>query len=398
MSMGEPQIGEPPVVFLVAGEVSGDALGAGLMRALTKRLGAVRFSGVGGRQMEALGLRSIFPIEKIQLHGLSEVLIRLPDLWRRINATADEIARLRPSVLVLVDAPAFGLRVAKRVRRRAPEIPVVDYVSPSVWAWAPWRARWMKPYVDQLMAILPFEPEVHRALGGPPTTYVGHPLIERLTELRPGQDERTELGPGAPPVLLILPGSRRSEVERLMQPFGETAALVAEKVPGVEIVLPAVPALADEIKSRASRWPAPPAIVVGEEAKLGAFRRAHAALAASGTVTLELALAGVPMVVAYRVDLFLRALKPFLAAKSIVLANLISGENAIPEFLDRDVVAGKLTNALLPLLSDTPERRRQIEALAKVRERMKLEGESPSERAAAIVASTMRRPAPPGFR
>jgi lipid-A-disaccharide synthase len=381
------------VVFLIAGEESGDLLGAGLMRELARRLGRVTFRGVGGARMAAEGLTSIFPIEMIQLHGLSEVLLRLPDLRRRIAATADAVVEADPDVLVAIDSPAFSLRVAKRVRRLNPRIPIVDYVSPSVWAWAPWRARRMKPFVDHLMAILPFEPEVHRQLGGPPTTYVGHPLTERLGRLRPEFRDRASPGAGERPVLLVLPGSRRSEVGRLMQRFGETVKLVVDRIGPLEIVLPAVDALADDIRARAAGWPVQPVIVTGEEAKYAAFRRARAALAASGTVTLELALSGVPMVVAYRVDIFLRALKPLLRAKSIVLANLIAGENAIPEFLDDDATPENLAAALLPLLRETPERARQLAAFDEIERRMHLTEGTPSSRAADIVIATMKRPA-----
>ena len=385
--------GSGRVVFLIAGEESGDLLGAGLMRELAGRLGRVTFRGVGGTRMAAEGLASMFPIEMIQLHGLSEVRLRLPDLRRRIAATADAVVEADPDVLVAIDSPAFSLRVAKRVRRLNPRIPIVDYVSPSVWAWAPWRARRMKPFVDHLMAILPFEPEVHRQLGGPPTTYVGHPLTERLGRLRPGPTERASPVAGERPVLLVLPGSRRSEVGRLMQRFGETVKLVVDRIGPLEIVLPAVDALADDIRARAAGWPVQPAIVTGEDAKYAAFRRAKAALAASGTVTLELALSGVPMVVAYRVDIFLRALKPLLRAKSIVLANLIAGENAIPEFLDDDATPENLAGALLPLLQDTPERTRQVAAFDEIERRMRLTEGTPSSRAADIVIATMKRPA-----
>jgi len=249
----------------------------------------------------------------------------------------------------------------------------------------------MKRFVDHILAILPFEPEVHARLGGPPTTYVGHPLTEQLDMLRPRPGERAAPTPGVPPVLLVLPGSRRSEVRRLMARFGETVALVADKIGPVEVVLPAVANLADEIRTRAADWPVQPTVVVGEDARHAAFRRAHAALAASGTVTLELALAGVPMVVAYRVDIFLRLLKPFLIAKSIVLANLIAGENAIPEFLDGDATPEKLADALIPLLSDTPARGRQITACAAIEQRMRLADGTPSGRAAEVVLASMRK-------
>lgn len=381
----------PPSVFIIAGEESGDLLGASLMRELDRRFaGDVRFLGVGGRRMEQLGLRSLFPMEKIALHGLGEVLVRIPDLVARIRDTAEAVVEADPDVLVLIDAPGFNLRVARRVRGRAPKIPIVDYVSPSVWAWAPWRARRMAPHVDRLLAILPFEPEVHRRLGGPPTAYVGHPLTERIAELRPREGERQDLTPGMRPVLLVLPGSRRTEVRRLMDRFGRAVALVQSKVGPLDVVLPAVDHLADEIRARAATWPVKPTIVLGETAKLAAFRSAHVALAASGTVTLELALARVPMVVAYRVDIFLRVMKPLLQAKSIVMANLIAGTNAVPELLDGDTAPEKLAAALLPLFRDSPERRRQLAAFDEIDRRMGLPDGTPSGKAADAVVSAMR--------
>jgi lipid-A-disaccharide synthase len=385
----------PPVatVFIVAGEESGDILGSSLMTALSARLdGRVRFLGVGGARMARLGLAPLFPMEDIALHGLSEVLLRLPRLIGHIRQTARAIADARPDVLVLVDTPGFNLRLARRVRKLSPGIPIVDYVSPSVWAWAPWRARRMAPFVDRLLAILPFEPAVHRRLGGPPTTYVGHPLLQRLADLRPAFGERAPLGRGTRPVLVVLPGSRRSEVTRLMPVFGATVEKVAALCGPLEVLLPAVPRLAAEIRAAAASWPVEPTIVEGEGAAYAAFRRAHAALAASGTVTLELALSGVPMVVAYRVDMFLRALKPLLKAHSIVLANLILGENIIPEFLDDDAEPERLARTLAPLLAETPDRARQLAAFGQIEALMALDGNTPSGLAAEIVAEAMRQP------
>jgi lipid-A-disaccharide synthase len=297
----------------------------------------------------------------------------------------------KPDVLVLVDCPGFNLRVGKIVGQRAPSIPIVDYVSPSVWAYFPGRAAKMARYVDRLLAILPFEPEVHQRLGGPPTTYVGHPLIERLTNLRPLTGERAPLGHGRKPVLLVLPGSRRSEIRRLMDRFGATVARVVEQHGPVEVVLSAMPRHAAEIRARVVSWPVQPTIVEGEVATYAAFRRAHAALAASGTVTLELALSGVPMVVAYRLDPVLGLFKAFLQAHSIVLANLILGDNTIPEFLDGDASPDTLAEAVLPLLSDTPRRRRQIAAFDRLDALMALPEGTPSGRAAEIVLDAMRQ-------
>lgn len=381
----------PLHIWIVTGEESGDQLGAKLVQALRRRLGAdrVRFSGVGGRAMAREGVCSPFPIEDIAVMGITAVIGRLPTILDRIRRTAAAIAADRPDGLVIIDSPDFTHRVAARVRRALPVLPVVDYVSPSVWAWRPGRARTMRAYVDHLLALLPFEPEAHRRLGGPPTTYVGHPLIERLTDLRPAPGERRPIG-GGPVELLVLPGSRRAEVGRLMGPFGETLRLLEARAPApLRVTVPAVEHLADEIEERARAWPVTPELVRGEAAKWAAFRRAHAALAASGTVTLELGLSGVPMVVAYRVSRPEELLKYLITVPSIVLTNLILGDNAIPEFIQHDCTPRNLAAALAPLLGDTPERTRQLDALARLDGLMRIGDETPSERAARIVAEQL---------
>lgn len=389
----------PFTAFLVAGEESGDMLGAGLMEALRARQGGeVRFLGVGGRRMTGLGLTSLFPMEEISLHGFTAVIASLPKVLARIGETAAAVVRERPDVLVVIDSPDFNLRVARRVRRADPSIPIVDYVSPTVWVWRPGRARHMAEFVDHLLAVLPFEPDVHRRLGGPPTTYVGHPLVERLDVLRPAPGERPP--PGERPTLLVLPGSRRSETSRLLAVFGATLArLVAARGP-VDAILPAVPWVLDDIRKGVAAWPVKPMIVVGESEKLAAFRRAHAALAASGTVTLELALSGVPMVIAYRTDRIAKLLRPLIEAqwslplKAFGLSNLVLGEKASPEFLNREATPEALSAALGPLLADTPERRAQTEAFAMLDRLMAIGEGLPSPRAAEIVVSTARAASP----
>jgi lipid-A-disaccharide synthase len=372
-------------VFLIAGEESGDILASGLMASLAARLGgAIEWSGIGGRRMQALGLRSLFPMDELALHGLTEVIGRLPHLMRRIRETVAAVIAFDPDVLVLVDSPGFNLRIGRAVRRQGVRARIVDYVSPQVWAWRPGRARAMAAYVDRLLALLPFEPEVHRRLGGPPCTYVGHPLTAQLGKLRPAPGERAPVGSGTP-VLLVLPGSRRSEVGRLTGAFGDAVARVAASIGGVEVLLPAVPRFADEIRARTTAWPLRPQIVEGEAAKLAAFRRAHAALAASGTVTLELALAGVPTVVAYRLDPLVKPLRRFLRVKSIVLPNLIIDELAVPEFIDRESEPSRLAAALLPLLGNTPERAAQLAAFERVAHLMDVGDVTPNDRAADAV-------------
>ena len=379
-------------IFLIATEESGDRLGASLMKVLRQRLGdAVRFEGVGGLSMAREGLVSLFPIEELSIMGFTGVVRQLPMILRRIRATADAVIGASPDVLIIIDSPDFTHRVAKRVRARDASIPIIDFVAPTVWAWRPGRARAMLTYIDHVLALLPFEPEAYRKLRGPPCTYVGHPLTEQIPSLRPNPEEqkrRDEL----PPVLLVLPGSRRSEIRHHMALFGETLrALMAQDV-SFELVLPTMPHLLDAVREGVATWPVQPHIAVGEQEKRAAFRIARAAFAKSGTVTLELALAGVPMIGAYKagpVEMWI-ALHA-ISVPSVILANLVVGENVIPEFLQRDCTPEKLAPALRDVLDDTPLRRRQVDAFAKLDAIMSTGNQTSSTRAADIVLATLRK-------
>ncbi len=381
------------LIYLVAGEESGDQLGAGLMRALKARLGSdrVTFAGIGGGRMAREGLETLFPLSDIAVMGILPVIARLPGIVRRVYQTVADVVRRRPDALVIIDSPDFTHPVARRVHKRAPDIPIVNYVSPSVWAWRPGRARKMRAYVDHVLALKPFEPDAHIRLGGPPCTYVGHPLIERLDALRPAPGERRPLGEG-PLELLVLPGSRRSEIARLSEPFAQALALFRESHKGeIALTLPAVPHLAQELARITEQWPVRPRIVLGEEEKFAAFRRAHAALAASGTVTLELALAGVPMVVAYKVSRLEEQLKHLITVDTIVLVNLILGEKVIREFIQDDCNPQALAGALGAITRPGEERTRQEEAFARLDEAMSIGEETPSGRAARLVCETIQR-------
>ena len=328
----------------MATEESGDALGAALVRALKARhAGALTLNGVGGRAMAAAGIISPFAIDELSIMGIAAIPRRLPMIFRRIRQTAAAVVATRPDALVIIDSPDFTHRVARRVRRLAPEIPILDYVSPTVWAWRPGRARAMRAYVDQVLAILPFEPAVHVKLGGPPCLYVGHPLIERIAELRPNAEE-AQRRRANPPVVLVLPGSRASEIRHLLGTFGAAIAQVAARTGPMELVLPTVPHLAAQVRAGVAGWAVAPRIVVEPADKWAAFRRARAALAASGTVTLELALAGIPTVAAYRLSVvewnIARLLRMRSTLPSVILANLVLGENVIPELLQSDLHAG----------------------------------------------------------
>jgi len=392
-----PEAKRPLRIFLVACEESGDRLGGALMRALSASAGRpIEFAGVGGHDMAAENLASLFPIDEVAIVGFNAVFARLPLLLRRIRETADSVVARRPDVLVIIDSPDFTHRVARRVRAAAADIPIVDYVSPTVWAWRSGRARAMRRYVDHLLALLPFEPAAHRELGGPPCTYVGHPLVEAAPELRPDAAARARRA-AAPPVLLVLPGSRRSEIARHLDLFGETIGLIAARGEALELVLPTVPSMHERVSRGVAGWAVQPRIVVGAADKLRAFHTARAALAVSGTVTLELALAGVPNVVVYRVSLFEEAIaRLLLHGSTIVLSNLVLGENVVPEFLQRAATPERLAAAVAPLLGETPERARQLAGFARLDAIMEIGKAVPSARAAEIVLKTIRhRETPP---
>lgn len=378
-------------IFLIATEESGDRLGASLMRELRARLDdGVRFAGVGGRAMAEAGLVSRFPIEELSIVGLAAVAKQLRSILRRIRETADAVIAARPDALIIIDSPDFTHRVAKRVRARAPWIPIIDYVSPQVWAWRPGRARTMRGYIDHVLAILPFEPEALRRLDGPPCTFVGHPLTEQIASLRPSAMEQSRRA-GSPPILLVLPGSRRSEIGHHLAVFGETLAQLQAQGIAFEAVLPTMPHLEGAIARGLENWSVRPRVVVGEEAKRAAFRVAHAAFAKSGTVTLELALAQVPMVTAYKagaVEAWI--VRRRITSSSVILANLVIGENVIPEFIQEDCTAAKLVPALRDVLTGTPMRRRQQDAFARIDDIMSTGALSPSARAAEVVMALLR--------
>lgn len=382
-------IPRPLRLALIAGEESGDQLGAALMRALRRR-GEVEFSGVGGPAMAAEGLVSAFPIKDLSIIGMLEIVKRLPFLLSRIREAAETVVRAEPDALVIIDSPEFTHRVAARVRKARPTMPIIDYVSPSVWAWRPWRARAMRRYIDHVLCLLPFEPDVHRRLGGPPATYVGHPLCERAASLRPSESEERRRE-AEPPIVLVLPGSRRGEIRRMLPLFAEAVAQVAARMGPIEFVLPTLPHLQAAVSQAVDGWRVKPRIIVGQIEKEAAFRSARAALAASGTVTLELALSGVPTIAAYRVAgweaMIVRAL---IQVRTVILANLVLGEKVVPEFLQERCTPEALAQALARIIAETPERRRQSAAFAKLPEIMGIGRLIPSEKAAEMVEQIVR--------
>lgn len=374
-------------VAFVVGEPSGDAIGADLIRALKGRHpGDLELVGLAGEAMQAEGMTSLFDIDELSIMGISAILMRLPQLLRRVGQTAEAIVAARPDALVVIDSPTFSHRVAKRVRARLPEIPIVNYIPPTVWAWREGRAAKMRAYVDHAICALPFEPAVMQRLGGPPATYVGHPLMKEPGLAAILADPRPLAGrkPGLPPRLVILPGSRRGEIDRLADDFGRTLARLSEILPGVTAVLPTLARHQGRIEAAVASWPVKAEIVTGGEAKWRAFAEADAALAASGTVSLELALAGIPMALGYKLDPVAYRFRHLVTAWTAAMPNFIVGHPLVPEHFHEFVRPEHLARRMARLLSDTPERHAQLAGFDEIRRLMAID-RAPGEAAASIV-------------
>lgn len=381
-----------PSVFLIAGEPSGDVLGARLMGALRDLSGgAVDFLGVGGERMTAEGLSPLFPMSELAHFGLLEVLPHIRALKRRVDETAAEIVRTRPSVLVTIDSPGFTMRVAKRVRRAVPDIPLVHYVAPSVWAWKPGRARTYAALFDHLLALLPFEPP-YFTREGLACDFVGHPVVEGA---RPGDGERFRREHGIPAeatVLVVLPGSRRGEVTRLLPVFGDTVRRLRAVRPDLVVVVPTVGTVRELVRSGIEGWGARVIVTEGDEARRDAFAIARAALAASGTISLELALARLPSVIAYKLNpLTHRVAKMLVRVKWVNLVNIMLNRGLVPELLQGECRPDKLAAAVTRLLDDEDARSEQIGAADTVARLLGAGDEAPSRRAARVVLSRVRR-------
>ncbi|QBK30677.1 lipid-A-disaccharide synthase [Roseitalea porphyridii] len=389
-------VARAPLIGIVAGETSGQLLAAELIEALNARLGApARLIGVGGPPLDALGLNSLFDADEIALMGLSAVLKSLPRLARRIGQTADALIAAKPDCLIIVDSPDFSLRVARRVKLRLPHLPVVKYVAPTVWAWRPGRARDMAAFVDHVLAILPFEPQVMADLGGPETHYVGHRLMADAELERCWQANRTR-GPRAQGDdtinLLLLPGSRRSEVRALLGDFRRAVEILRERGRALSISLPTLPHLERPVRDHVLEWPDMVRVTTGREAQIEAYGRADVALAASGTVLLELALAGVPAISCYRADpLIRRVAERMLTTWSAALPNIIADKVVINEYYDEMIRPGMLARLAETLARPgSAERARMMDDYADIRARMSVDV-PPSEKGADIVAAALRR-------
>ena len=377
----------PLTVMLVAAEASGDDRGAGLARALKRRLGdGVRFVGVGGERMAAEGVQSPFDIADISILGLLEGLLAYPKIVRRVDETAALAARERPDVAVLIDSWGFTLRVAQRLRRLDPRLPLIKYVGPQVWATRPGRARTLAATVDHLLSIHAFDAPWFEA-EGLPVTFVGNSALNvDFSHADPGR-LRARIGAGPQdPILLVLPGSRPSEIQRVLPAFEDAVNLLKETRPDLHVVVAAAPTVAETVKTRVAGWPHRAHVIEGDAAKLDAMKAATVALACSGTVTTELALAGVPMVVGYRLGPVTYAiLKRLIRTKYITLFNIAAQAFVAPELVQRECNGSALAREVGLRLDDPVLRRNQAKAQYAALDKMGRGGPDPSEAAADMV-------------
>ena len=381
--------------FLIAGEPSGDNLGGALMAGLKQLDPEAGFLGVGGPAMAGQGLESRFPMEELSLMGIWEVLPKYRALKARVAETARAVAEARPDVLITIDSPDFCLRVARAARALLPGLRTVHYVAPSVWAWRAGRAKKMAGVIDHVLAILPFEPPLMRA-AGMSCDFVGHPIVAKPVA---GEAEAAafraanDIAPDAP-LVLCLPGSRRTEVARLGARFDEALIRLRDRVPEIRVAIPTVRGVSVLVREMARRWPTVPVVVEGPEEKRAAFAAADLALAASGTVSLDLAANRVPMVIGYDVAPLSRMIiGMLLRTDTVTLVNLVSETRTVPELLGRNCQPGPMSQALYRLMEHPEARAAQLAAMELTMERLGRGGEAPGLRAARSVLAAIS-PAP----
>lgn len=352
-------------LYICAGEPSGDVLGAQLISDL-HNLASVNFSGIGGPQMIGQGLSTLFDMAELSVMGFSDVLVKLPKLFALIDQTVEDIIAKNPDCVVYIDAQDFSKRVARKVRRAAPHIRQILYVAPTVWVWRSGRAKQIAPYIDHILAIFPFEPEVMKKLDGPPTTYVGHPLLATIT---PAKNQKGGNN------LLFLPGSRGGELKRHLPILKDVAKKLHRDTRTWQITIPTLPHLKDRLDEQTSQWAIKPKIVTGEAAKSASFSAADAALAVSGTITLELACAHIPQIVIYQSDRLLNTMAFLINAERISFPNIILAQDIIPEYINKTISIEVIDQQLRALASPTTQRQAQQDAYQKIAKIMQLDGD-----------------------
>ncbi len=380
-------------LMLVCGEPSGDALGAQLMAGLKILAGdRVRFSGVGGLAMAREGLMSLYPLDDTAVMGLREVVPAIPAILGRVRQAVDFAVKTKPDAVVVIDSPDFTHRVARGIKKRDPTIRTVDYVAPQVWASRAYRAKAMASYFDLVLALFPFEVAFFEKYGLR-AAFVGHPVIERAVKVTGGKALRARLGiANDAPLLALLPGSRTSEIRFILPVFRQAVEILKRKIPGLVTILPTVPHVAGNVAAATAGWPTSLHILEGETDKYAAFDAADVALAASGTVTAELALSHTPMVVGYKVGGLTYFLSKFLMTVThITLVNILLKREAVPEFLQSRATPENLAAAVEQLLRDDSACAAQIEAMKEFGRLLGEDDEAPSLRAARVLLDFVQK-------
>ncbi|AQS84253.1 MAG: lipid-A-disaccharide synthase [Acetobacter aceti] len=385
---------DAPLIWLLAGEASGDVLGSRLMTALRKQNSGLRFAGVGGVRMTEAGLVSLFPMKDLAVMGLVEILPRIRALSRRLDEAVANIEALQPDLVVTIDSPGFSLRLLRRI---APlRIPRVQYVAPQVWAWREHRVKKFPGLWEKLLVLLPFE-ETFFQKHGLDAHFVGHPVLQSEADTGDAQRFRAQHGlDAAAPVLILMPGSRRSEAPRLLPVFGAMLVLLKNRMPGIVPVIPASPVVADTVRKATALWAVQPLIVTDITEKHDAFAAASAALTKSGTSTLELALAGVPMAVTYRVNPLTAAIaRRLIRVPFVAMVNLLANRALVPELLQEDSRADKLADTVVQLMTDPALQARQKEGFSSLLTGLHApEAETPADAAATEILALLRENSP----
>ena len=384
-------------LYLLAGEPSGDRLGAALLEGLRKLHPDLTLKGIAGPEMQAQGMTSLFPMDDLSVMGLAEVLPKYPELKRRLNEAAQDCLAFAPDALITIDVPDFSLRLARKVREGNPAIKTIHYVAPSVWAWRAGRAEKMARHIDHVLALLPFEPP-YMQKAGMSCDFVGHPVVtDPVAPEAEAQAFRQKEGLGDAPLLMILPGSRRNEVARLAPIFGEALRPILTKHPATRIVVPAAAPVASAVIEATRDWPGAPIVLdprgdpEAATRKRAAFKAADLALAASGTVSLELAASGTPMVVAYDMNWLTWAIMSrMVKVDTVTLVNLVTETKTVPEFLGPKCTPVAIAEALTALLDDPSAQETQRKTMAKAMEILGRGGPPPGERAARSVLNVLK--------
>lgn len=371
-------------VFVIAGEASGDKLGAALMAGLKTLRPDVTFDGVGGPLMQAEGLVSRFPMDELSVMGLAEILPKYQALKARIRQMADAVIETQPDILITIDSPDFCLRVARLVKA-ASDIRTVHYVAPTVWAWRPGRAAKMARHIDHVLALFPFEPPYMQA-AGMDCDFVGHPVVAEPVAT---DADAAALGV-AGTMIMVLPGSRKGEVSRLAACFGQAVDQIAASVPDAQFIIPTTAGVYDLVREQVAGWSVPVTVLEpGAQTRLAYFKRADVALAASGTVSLELAANGTPMVIAYDMAWLSRIIiGRMLRVDTVTLVNLVSETRVVPEFIGKDCQPGPIADAVLKVLQNPDDQR---DAMALTMQRLGQGGEAPGLRAAHAVLDRLEQ-------